>query len=292
MSTIGPFDQLNQYNYPTYNTNKSTSNTDINFNLEHGSNQKEQEKKDSYVKSLTSTDSAKELYNLSTLNISVSETLKAASTKKPEDALGSAKTIGMLIEKLKSYGSTPVKYNGIPLSLDTETNVLSIGGHAKGASQIRVDNLSIGVSLLFDRDNITQVSDMLDLFSPSDINKILEAIQLDNIATNTEKEKKENTESAYNEISDQLSSSPLTLSKDVEIVDYNPNDISLGITFADKNSDTLPTIHKNTDKDKNLTTSETTTRIHTDTNGTRFLVIRTTVGEQTFEKSIKLTENL
>jgi hypothetical protein len=73
---------------------------------------------------------------------------------------------------------------------------------------------------------------------------------------------------------------------------YNANDISLGITFADRNSNILPTINTINSKDENVTTSDTDTSIHTTLDGTRFLVVETSVGEQTFEKSIKLNETL
>lgn len=79
---------------------------------------------------------------------------------------------------------------------------------------------------------------------------------------------------------------------DIEIANYDPNDLSFGVTFADKNSKILPTINNDLASDKITSTSETSTKIHTDSDGTRFLVIQTIVGEQTFEKSIKLSENL
>jgi hypothetical protein len=75
-------------------------------------------------------------------------------------------------------------------------------------------------------------------------------------------------------------------------MDYNPNDTSLSITFADKNTKTIPTVDIDKTKTNSLDNTQTSTAIHTDVNGTRFLVVSTTVGNQTFEKSIKLSENL
>lgn len=73
---------------------------------------------------------------------------------------------------------------------------------------------------------------------------------------------------------------------------YNANDISLGITFADRNSNILPTINNINSGDDSVTISDTNTSIHTTLDGTRFLVVQTNVGEQTFEKNIKLNETL
>lgn len=79
---------------------------------------------------------------------------------------------------------------------------------------------------------------------------------------------------------------------------YDPNDKSFGISYADKNSKIIPTINGSSSESSSssapniMDTTRSETMIHTDTDGTRFLVVRTTVGEQTFEKSIKLSETL
>ncbi len=78
-------------------------------------------------------------------------------------------------------------YKGVPIVFDFEHSVMTVGDMSSG-DIINVGKLSNGYAFSFNRDNIDDISKILDLFSPEDINKIMAAITTDNIAKSMEQE--------------------------------------------------------------------------------------------------------
>lgn len=79
-------------------------------------------------------------------------------------------------------------YNGVPIAFDFQNGIMTVGDMSAGNDIINVGKLSNGYAFSFNRDNIGDISKILDLFSPEDINKIMAAITTDNIAKSMEQE--------------------------------------------------------------------------------------------------------
>lgn len=92
------------------------------------------------------------------------------------------------IAKESGDGKTGVAtYKGVSIAFDFEHSVMTVGDLSSG-NIINVGKLSNGYAFSFNRDNIDDISKMLDLFSPEDINKIMAAITTDNIAQSMKQE--------------------------------------------------------------------------------------------------------
>lgn len=92
------------------------------------------------------------------------------------------------IARKSGDGKTGVAtYNGVPIVFDFQNSVMTVGDMSNG-DIINVGKLSNGYAFSFNRNNIDDISKMLDLFSPEDINKIMAAITTDNIAKSMEQE--------------------------------------------------------------------------------------------------------
>lgn len=90
-------------------------------------------------------------------------------------------------EALSNGDSGTATYKGVAINFDAKNMALTVGDVSNG-NVIHVGRLSNGYSFSFNRDNLDSVIKILDLFSPSDVNKILEAITKDNIVANMEGE--------------------------------------------------------------------------------------------------------
>lgn len=78
-------------------------------------------------------------------------------------------------------------YNGVTFSLDRKANALTLGDVSKRKDCVYV-GLAKGGSLIFNRDNTDGVMDALTMFSPEDQERIVKAIQIDNMAQKAKKE--------------------------------------------------------------------------------------------------------
>lgn len=117
--------------------------------------------------------------------------------KSKEDA---AKSFSQLLDVSKSNGGTAT-HNGVSILFDTEKKQMNIGDTSHRGNVISV-NLSNGWVLNFNRDNIDDVSKILDLFSPEDIRRIMEAITKDKMAQTMEQEIDDTEASVVSETAD------------------------------------------------------------------------------------------
>lgn len=86
-------------------------------------------------------------------------------------------------------------YHGVEITFDFFYKTMSIGDMS-GDNVINVGALSNGYSFSFNRDNLDSVIAVLDIFSPEDINKIMEAIVKDDMKNSMEREIDETTAQA------------------------------------------------------------------------------------------------
>lgn len=86
-----------------------------------------------------------------------------------------------------SDGSGTAEYKGVAIDFNFFYKTMSIGNMG-GDNVINVGQLSNGYNFSFNRDNLDSVIAILDIFSPEDINKIMEAITKDNMKNNMEQE--------------------------------------------------------------------------------------------------------
>ena len=80
-----------------------------------------------------------------------------------------------------------VTYEGVVFGCDRKTDTLTLGDVSNENNCIRV-GLSNGGSLLFNRDNTDSLMDAITMFSPEDQERIVRAIQIDNMAEKAKKE--------------------------------------------------------------------------------------------------------
>lgn len=272
----------NTSNSHSYNKN-SKSNSSVSFSLDLAQSSKNTNNTDSYVNSPLPPAYSTTYTNTSPVNTSIITKLNKAKEDTENEAASERKSIDMIIKDAEENRVTSTSYNDYPITVDTFTKTVNIGGHTKGASQITV-NLSSGYTLEFDRENLDIIVGMLDLFSPEDINRILEAIQLDNITKSSEKEKDDNVDSFWNNAGQQLMQSLENSEKPpLETVEYDKENMSA--VTVEKNTGNLPGDASNTEDSETKTTS----KIITKPDGSRILMITITMGDKTFEKSIKLS---
>lgn len=72
-----------------------------------------------------------------------------------------------------------IEYNGVTFVCDFEHNQITLGDVSNRKDCITVA-LSEGGSLVVNRDNLSDLSKAIGMFSPEDVNRILRAITLDN----------------------------------------------------------------------------------------------------------------
>lgn len=99
---------------------------------------------------------------------------------KLDEALSGCKSIGRLTEIAEEYGGT-VTYNGVTLNFNRENKKMCLGNMDSG-DVLNAGVLSNGYCFYFNRENIGDLAKILDLFSPEDVNKIMTAIETDNMA--------------------------------------------------------------------------------------------------------------
>lgn len=99
---------------------------------------------------------------------------------KLDEALSGCKSIGRLTEIAEEYGGT-VTYNGVTLNFNSENKKMCLGNMDSG-DVLNAGVLSNGYCFYFNRENIGDLAKILDLFSPEDVNKIMTAIETDNMA--------------------------------------------------------------------------------------------------------------
>ena len=80
-----------------------------------------------------------------------------------------------------------VSYNGTTFVCDMKANALTLGDVSDKNKCISV-GLSKGGSLIFNRDDKQGVMDAITMFSPEDQERIIKAIQIDNMAQKAQKE--------------------------------------------------------------------------------------------------------
>lgn len=274
------------YNTSTSNSYKknSKSNSSVSFSLDLARGSSNTNDKDSYVSSPLPPAYSTTYTNTSPVNTSIISRLNKANEDTKNEAEEERKSIDMIIKDAEENGITSTSHNDYPISVDTFTKTINIGGHTKGSSQISV-NLSSGYRLEFDRENLDIIVGMLDLFSPKDINRILEAVQLDNITKSSEKEKDDNVDSFWNNAGQQLMQSLENSEKPpLETVEYDKENKS--VVFVEKNIGNFPGDTPNDEE----TETKTTSKIITKPDGSRVLMVTITMGDKTFEKSIKLSD--
>ncbi len=105
---------------------------------------------------------------------------------KRDEALSECRSLGRLTEIAEENGGT-VTYNGVTLNFDQEKMQMCLGNMNSG-DVINAGVLSNGYCFYFNRENIGDLAKILDLFSPEDVNKIMTAIQTDNMADQTKNE--------------------------------------------------------------------------------------------------------
>ena len=88
-----------------------------------------------------------------------------------------------------------VVYEGVAFVCDRLTDTLTLGDVSNPDNCIRV-GLSNGGSLLFNRDDTGSLMNAIDMFSPEDQDKIMKAIQLDNMTKKAEQEAEDSLEEA------------------------------------------------------------------------------------------------
>lgn len=274
------------YNTSTSNSYKknSKSNSSVSFSLDLAQGSRSTNDKDSYVSSPLPPAYSTTYTNTSPVNTSIISKLNKANEDTEAEAEEERKSIDMIIKDAEEKGITSTSHNDYPISVDTFTKTINIGGHTKGSSQISV-NLTSGYRLEFDRENLDIIVGMLDLFSPEDINRILEAVQLDNITKSSEKEKDDNVDSFWNNAGQQLMQSLENSEKPpLETVEYDKENKS--VVFVEKSIGNFPGDTPNDEE----TETKTTSKIITKPDGSRVLMVTITMGDKTFEKSIKLSD--
>lgn len=213
--------------------------------------------------------------------------------------LNSAKSIGKFMDCVEE-NSGKFTFRGIKfgddaadcveISVKRDTKELNIGDMSSG--RVISVPLSNGYTLNFNRENIDDISKMLDLFTPEDINAILSAIHEDNIAMSAQQAIEEeeskviklagNTENQKTVGNDENASAQKTdsspeLFKLLEDRDVEENPGSMEFTAQNR-------VEKENEE------SETTSQILLRPDGTKELVITTSVGDMEFQTSFKISE--
>lgn len=187
-------------------------------------------------------------------------------------------------EALSNGDSGTATYKGVAINFDAKNMAMTIGDVSNG-NVIHVGRLSNGYSFSFNRDNLESVIQILDLFSPSDVNKILEAITKDNMVANME-----------GEVDELMAASPETAEEAVEaqqeqkereerinMADILSQDEAVQKLFAAESG----TVTASTDAggatsggESKEEEKEVTSEVVVNADGTRNLLITTRVGEE------------
>lgn len=109
-------------------------------------------------------------------------------TERKQDIAKSFRQIEEIARESGDGKTGMATYKGVPIAFDFQNGIMTVGDMSAGNDIINVGKLSNGYAFSFNRDNIDDISKILDLFSPEDINKIMAAITTDNIAKSMEQE--------------------------------------------------------------------------------------------------------
>lgn len=182
---------------------------------------------------------------------------------------GVKKSLDQLIREGDAAADHVVTYNGVAMAIDSENQKISVGDTVNERS-INV-SLSNGYTLSFTRDSIDSISQMLDLFTPEDINKIMEAITIDNMTTSVEEENeqlKDKAAQGKTGAADASESSEESETVETKNMDFRPVEDEEGQDSED---------------------SKTKSEIVVNADGSRQLVITTKVGNAEMVTKIELS---
>lgn len=179
-----------------------------------------------------------------------------------ESKEAAAKSFSQVAKLAESNGGTAT-YNGVNIFFDSENQQMNVGDMSNKGSVITVA-LSNGWVLNFNRDNIDDIAKMLDLFSPEDVRRIMEAITKDNIAVSMQKEIDDAKASVASETADTA-----VQTGQISAAESASGESALGGSGSDEES-------------------EATTEIVTNPDGSRKLVITTKIGDTETVINIKL----
>lgn len=207
-----------------------------------------------------------------------------------ESEEAAAKSFSQVLEIAGRNGGTAT-HNGVSIGFDSERHQMNIGDTSNKGNVISV-NLSNGWVLNFNRDNIDDVSKILDLFSPEDVRRIMEAITTDNMAKSMEKEIDDTEASVANVTADTAVQSRQI---SVDSITENPvNADVLSTADTEQTGSNTSAAESASDKsasggsDENDEESEVKTEIVTNPDGSRKLVITTKIGDTETVTNIKL----
>ena len=105
---------------------------------------------------------------------------------KLDEALSECKSLGRLTEIAEENGGS-VTYNGVTLNFDRKNKKMCLGNMDSG-DVINAGMLSNGYCFYFNRENIGDIAKILDLFSPEDVKRIMQAIAQDTKVQQMQKE--------------------------------------------------------------------------------------------------------
>ncbi|MBQ9606172.1 MAG: hypothetical protein IJV16_03225, partial [Lachnospiraceae bacterium] len=133
---------------------------------------------------------------------------KAANAKAPNMPYAGNHVVKNKNEYFAMAKDDIIAYQGAVFMCDRLTDTLTLGDVSDPDKCIRV-GLSKGGSLFFNRDNIGSLMDAITMFSPEDQERIVKAIQIDNMAQKAQKEIEDaksgdNVKSSSEEKSDDL----------------------------------------------------------------------------------------
>ncbi len=205
------------------------------------------------------------LYNKTEIADAYQKELEDAKVNDPEkyqrmilqSKEATANSFTQLLDVSKSNGGIAT-HNGVSIGFDSENKQMSIGDTSQRGNVISV-NLSNGWVLQFNTDNIDDVSKILDLFSPEDVRRIMDAITTDKMAKSKLKEMEDTKASVISETA-------------------NAPD--------DSNDNSAKSISGSSDNNEGE--SEVKTVIVTNPDGSRNLLITTKIGETEMVTNLKI----
>ncbi len=200
-----------------------------------------------------------------------------------------AKSFSQLLEISGSNGGTAT-HNGVAIGFDSERKQMNIGDTSNKGNVISV-NLSNGWVLNFNRDNIDDVSKILDLFSPEDIRRIMEAITIDKMAQSKQIEIEDAKAAVASKTADTAAQSGQISEETLAENPVNTDVLTMKDTKKDgSNTSASKSAGKSASDctDEYEEESEVKTEIITNPDGSRKLVITTKIGNTVTVTNIKL----
>lgn len=177
----------------------------------------------------------------------------------------------------------------VKVNVQREKKEINIGDMSSG--RILSVPLSNGYTLNFNRENTDDISRMLDIFTPEDINAILNAIQEDNLVRNAEQEiedeKSEVVKLAQNTGQEETAKAD---NQSSEKTNRYP-DLSGLFADRDRKEEEAEGVADGSKAEKKTEESKTTSRILLRADGTKELVITTSIGDMEFNTSFKISED-